>query len=79
MEPVCRTKAAGIVQSFRAEGIARGTLENTVGTGSFDIGIKGRLLVWLSEPPPKIRLIAPRKVCPPGGRMLDHFYCMAPV
>lgn len=55
-----------IVQSFMAEAIARGKRENTVGTGPFDVGLKGRLFVWLAEPPPRIRLVAPRRVRPPA-------------
>lgn len=55
-----------IVQSFMAEAIARGKRDNTVGTGPFDVGFKGRLFVWLAEPPPRIRLIAPRRVRPPA-------------
>jgi len=56
----------GVVQSFMTEAIARGKRENTVGTGPFDVGFKGRLFVWLAEPPPRIRLIAPRRVRPPA-------------
>jgi DinB family protein len=55
-----------IVQSFMADAIARGKRDNTLGTAPFDIGFKGRLFVWLAEPPPRIRLIAPRRVRPPA-------------
>lgn len=56
---------ATTVQSFMGEAIERGKQEKKFGTGPFDIGAKGRLLVWLAEPPPKIRIPAPRAVRPP--------------
>ena len=57
---------AAIVQSLMGKAIARGRRDNTLGNGPFDIGVKGRFLVWLAEPPPKIRIPAPRNVRPPA-------------
>jgi DinB superfamily len=57
---------ATTVQSFMGKAIERGKQEKKFGTGPFDIGAKGRLLVWLAEPPPKIRMPAPRGVRPPA-------------
>jgi DinB family protein len=57
---------AAVVQSLMEKAIARGKRDNTLGTGPFDIGPKGRLLVWFAEPPPKIRIPAPRNIRPPA-------------
>jgi hypothetical protein len=57
---------AAIMQSLMEKAIARGKRDNTLGTGPFDIGAKGRLLVWFAEPPPKIRIPAPRNIRPPA-------------
>ena len=57
---------AAVVQSLMEKAIARGKRDNTLGTGPFDIGAKGRLLVWFAEPPPKIRIPAPRNIRPPA-------------
>jgi hypothetical protein len=35
--------------------------------GPFSIGPKGRLLVWIAEPPPKFRIRAPKNVQPPAA------------
>jgi hypothetical protein len=56
----------GVMQSFMEEAIARGKRDNVLGTGPFDIGFKGRMFVWLAEPPPRIRIPAPRRVRPPA-------------
>ncbi|MFI5104023.1 MAG: DinB family protein, partial [Terriglobales bacterium] len=37
---------AALVQRLMEKAIARGKRENTLGAGPFDIGAKGRLLVW---------------------------------
>ena len=57
---------AAVVQSLMEKAIARGKRDNTLGTGPFDVGPKGRLLVWFAEPPPKIRIPAPRNIRPPA-------------
>jgi len=57
---------AKVVQSLMEKAIAEGKRNNTVGGGPFGIGFKGRLLVWIAEPPPKFRIRAPRSVRPPS-------------
>jgi hypothetical protein len=57
---------AEVVQSLMEKAIAEGNRNNTLGRGPFGIGFKGRLLVWIAEPPPKFRIRAPRSVCPPS-------------
>lgn len=37
---------------------------NLLGSGAFELGRYGRLLVWYVEPPPAIRLPAPRRLLP---------------
>lgn len=58
--------SAAVVQPLMEQAIAQGKRDNKVGTGPFDIGLKGRLLVWIAEPPPKFRMSAPRSVRPPA-------------
>ena len=57
---------AAAVQSLMGKAIERGKREKRFGAGPFDIGARGRLLIWLAEPPPKIKLPAPRRVRPPA-------------
>jgi hypothetical protein len=57
---------AEIVQSLMEKAIAEGKRNNRVGRGPFGIGLKGRLLFWIAEPPPKFRIRAPRNVRPPA-------------
>lgn len=57
---------AKVVQSLMEKAIAEGKRTNTVGSGPFGIGFKGRLLFWIAEPPPKFRIRAPRSVRPPS-------------
>jgi DinB family protein len=56
---------ATTVQKIMARGIEQGKKEKKFGSGSFSIGPKGRLMVWIAEPPPKFRLRAPKSVRPP--------------
>jgi hypothetical protein len=56
---------AGVVQSLIAQAIERGKKDKLFGTGPFTLGAKGRLLLWIAEPPPKFRLRAPKSVVPP--------------
>src|SRR5215469_15674063 len=58
---------ATTVQKFMAGGIVRGRQEKRFGKGPFSIGPKGRLLVWIAEPPPKFRIRAPKNVRPPAA------------
>ena len=57
---------ATTVQQFLAQGIKQGKEEKKLGSGPFSIGPKGRLMVWIAEPPPKFRLRAPKNVRPPA-------------
>jgi len=57
---------AATVQTFIAQGIKQGKEEKKLGEGPFSIGPKGRLMVWIAEPPPKFRIRAPKKVRPPA-------------
>jgi len=69
---------AQVVQSLMEKAIAEGKRSNKVGSGPFGIGVKGRLLFWIAEPPPKFRMRAPKKVRPPAAindpaRLLPDF------
>jgi DinB family protein len=57
---------AATVQKIMARGIEQGKTEKKFGSGPFSIGPKGRLMVWIAEPPPKFRLRAPKNVRPPA-------------
>ena len=57
---------AAVVQPLMEKAIAQARQDKKVGAGPFDIGLKGRLLVWIAEPPPKFRIRAPRNVRPPS-------------
>ena len=55
--------------------IAQGKRDKKVGTGPFRIGLKGRLLVWIAEPPPKFRIPAPRTFVLRRGSMIQKDFC----
>src|SRR6476646_5669083 len=55
---------ATTVQKLMARGIDQAKQEKRFGEGPFSIGPKGRLLVWIAEPPPKFRIRAPKNVRP---------------
>jgi len=57
---------AATVQKIMARGIEQAKQEKKFGNGTFSIGPKGRLLVWIAEPPPKFRIRAPKNVRPPA-------------
>lgn len=57
---------AATVQKLMARGIEQARQEKRFGSGPFSIGPKGRLLVWIAEPPPKFRIRAPKNVRPPA-------------
>jgi DinB family protein len=57
---------AAAVQKIMAESIEQGKQKNKSGSGPFSIGPKGRLFVWIAEPPPKFRIRAPKNVRPPA-------------
>jgi len=55
------------VQKFMAGGIEQAKQKKRFGEGPFSIGPKGRLMVWIAEPPPKFRIRAPKNVRPPAA------------
>src|SRR5262249_53622314 len=57
---------AAAVQSMMTRAIERGRREKKFGNGPFAIGLRGRLLIWIAEPPPKFRFQAPSAVRPPA-------------
>lgn len=57
---------AATVQKLMARGIEQAKQEKRFGSGPFFIGPKGRLMVWIAEPPPKFRIRAPKNVRPPA-------------
>lgn len=69
---------AAVVQPLMEKAIVQAKQHKKVGVGPFDIGLKGRLLVWIAEPPPKFRIRAPKNVRPPAaidnpGKLLPDF------
>jgi hypothetical protein len=60
------TTTAAVVQPMMEKAIAQAMRDNKRSTGPFDIGLKGRLLVWIAEPPPKFRMPAPPHLRPPA-------------
>jgi hypothetical protein len=58
---------AETVQKFMARGIEQAKQEKNFEAGPFSIGAKGRLLIWIAEPPPKFRISAPKNVRPPAA------------
>jgi hypothetical protein len=57
---------AATVQKLMASAIEQGRNQQVFSKGPFSIGPKGRLLVWIAEPPPKFRIRAPKGVRPPA-------------
>jgi hypothetical protein len=57
---------AAVMQRLMENAMAQGRQEKKAGTGPFHIGLKGRLLVWIAEPPPKFRIPAPPHLRPPA-------------
>ena len=69
---------AAVVQPLMEKAIIQGKRNNAICRGPFSIGPKGRLLVWIAEPPPKFRIRAPKNVRPPAviadpGKLLPDF------
>jgi hypothetical protein len=56
---------AKVVQPLMAKAIEGGKKDKLVGTGPFPLGFRGRMLIWIAEPPPKFRMPAPKAVAPP--------------
>jgi hypothetical protein len=57
---------AETVQKIMVRGIAQAKQEKKFGEGPFSTGAKGRLLIWIAEPPPKFRIPAPPHLRPPA-------------
>jgi hypothetical protein len=47
---------ASVMQPFMKKAISQGKHDNRAGNGPFKIGAKGRLLIWIAEPPPKFKM-----------------------
>jgi DinB superfamily len=58
---------AATVQKIMQRGIEQAKQQKRFGEGPFSIGPKGRLLMWIAEPPPKFRIRAPKNVQPPAA------------
>src|SRR5438309_11624412 len=56
---------AKVMQALMEKAIVQSRQDKKVGAGPFDIGLKGRLMVWIAEPPPKFRIPAPAHLRPP--------------
>ena len=52
-------RTAHVVQKIAWKGIARAKEKNLRGKGPFPLGARGRMLIWIAEPPPKFRIPAP--------------------
>jgi len=57
---------ASVMQSLMQDAIAQAKRDNQLGNGPFSVGAKGRLLIWIAEPPPKFRIPAPPHLRPPA-------------
>ena len=57
---------AAVMQPLMEKAITQAKHNNQVGTGPFRVGAKGRLLIWIAEPPPKFRMPAPPHLRPPA-------------
>jgi hypothetical protein len=63
-------RTAKVVQKITLQGVARAKEKNIRGEAPFPLGARGRLLIWVAEPPPKFRIPAPRGIAPP--RTIDQ-------
>jgi len=57
--------ANGSVQPGAQKAIQRGREANLAGKGPFATGGSGRFFTWFAEPPPKLRIWAPKSIAPP--------------
>lgn len=69
---------AATVQPLMTKAIERGRREKKFGSGPFPMGARGRMFIWIAEPPPKFRIRAPKNVRPPAaiddpGKLLPDF------
>jgi hypothetical protein len=54
----------GLVQHIAKKAIADVQAKTPRADGPYGLGARGRILVWVAEPPPKFRIPAPRRVAP---------------
>ena len=71
--------SAEIVQPKVAAAIERGRKDNLLGKGPFALGFLGKALVWWAEPPPKVRIPAPKAIAPKvetadPAKIVDDFF-----
>jgi len=71
--------SAEIVQPKVAAAIERGRKDNLPGQGPFSLGLLGKALVWWAEPPPKVRIPAPKAIAPKietadPAKIVDDFF-----
>jgi len=66
---------AAAVQPLMAKGIQSCKGKGISGEGPFSIGPKGRLLVWIAEPPPNSEFAHPRTCVRPQQSTILHRYC----
>jgi hypothetical protein len=57
---------ASVMQRLMESAMAQGRQDKKLDPGPFHIGLKGRLLIWIAEPPPKFRIPAPPHLRPPA-------------
>jgi DinB family protein len=57
-------KTAEVVVKITRKGIAQAKEKNIRGEGPFRLGVRGRLLIWIAEPPVKFRIPAPPSIAP---------------
>jgi DinB family protein len=67
---------ARVMQSLMEDAIAQAKRDNQLGIGPFSVGAKGRLLIWIAEPPPKFRIPAPPHLRPPA--QIDNPFKLLP-
>lgn len=60
---------AAAVQPKVAAAIERAKRSKVESAGPFSLGVMGRLLIWMAEPPPKFHLRAPKNIAP--GSVVD--------
>ena len=53
-----------VVQKLSSAAVAKAR-PSVTGSKSFPLGPRGRLLIWIAEPPPKFRIPAPKGIVPP--------------
>jgi len=58
------TKTAEVVVKITRKSIAQAKEKNIRGEGPFRLGVRGRLLIWIAEPPVKFRIPAPPSIAP---------------